>query len=97
MPGRRRASNKVWLVAQRKEPKLLMRKGESMKVASIRGVSWEDGQDSAVRLWKQARETGEDFLYQLNRKVRRHPWKAVGVALGAGVLLGALISRGVKD
>lgn len=68
-----------------------------MKVASMRNVSWEDGQDSAVRLWKQARETGEDLLHQLNRNIRRHPWKAVGVALGAGVLLGALISIGGRD
>jgi ElaB/YqjD/DUF883 family membrane-anchored ribosome-binding protein len=64
-----------------------------MKVASLRGVSWEDGQESATRLLKQARESGEDFLYQLNRQVRRHPWKAVAVALGTGLVLGALVSR----
>jgi ElaB/YqjD/DUF883 family membrane-anchored ribosome-binding protein len=64
-----------------------------MKVASLRKVSWDEGQESAVQLWNQARESGEDFLYQLNRRVRRHPWKAVAVALGAGLVLGALISR----
>jgi ElaB/YqjD/DUF883 family membrane-anchored ribosome-binding protein len=67
-----------------------------MKVAALRKISWEDGQDSAVRLWNQARESGEDILYQLNRHVRRHPWKAVAVALGAGLLLGALMSRTAK-
>jgi ElaB/YqjD/DUF883 family membrane-anchored ribosome-binding protein len=72
-----------------------MLKGNIMKSAlrSMRGVSWEDGQESANRLMKQARETGEDVLYQLNRYVRRHPWKAVGVALAAGTLVGVVVSR----
>ena len=63
-----------------------------MKVAALRRVSWEDGPESAARLWNQARETGEDLFYQVNRHVRRHPWKAVAVALGAGLMLGALVS-----
>jgi ElaB/YqjD/DUF883 family membrane-anchored ribosome-binding protein len=67
-----------------------------MKVASLRGVSWEDGQESALRLLDQARDTGEDLLYQLNRKVRRHPWKAVAVALAAGLIAGALLSRPLR-
>ena len=63
-----------------------------MKVAALRSVAWEDGQESAVRLLKHARESGEDLLYQLNRHVRRNPWKAVAVALAAGVVLGAVVS-----
>jgi ElaB/YqjD/DUF883 family membrane-anchored ribosome-binding protein len=63
------------------------------KVSRVGGVSWEDGQESAVRLWQQAQETGAHLLYQLNRHIRRHPWKAVGVALGGGMVLGALISH----
>jgi len=72
-----------------------------MKTATLKTAwpktSWDDGQESAVRLWNQARESGEDFLYQLHRNIRKHPWKAVAVALGAGVVLGALISRGARD
>jgi ElaB/YqjD/DUF883 family membrane-anchored ribosome-binding protein len=67
-----------------------------MKTATLRKVSWDDGQESAARLWNQARESGEDLLYQLNRRVRRHPWKAVAVALGTGLVMGALISRSGK-
>jgi ElaB/YqjD/DUF883 family membrane-anchored ribosome-binding protein len=76
-----------------------MLKGNIMKAAlrSMRGVSWEDGQESANRLMKQARETGEDFLYQLNRYVRRHPWRAVGVALAAGALVGLVVSHNGRD
>jgi ElaB/YqjD/DUF883 family membrane-anchored ribosome-binding protein len=73
-----------------------MLKGDIMKVATlrnVRGVSWEDGQESATRFLKQARETADDLMYQLNRYVRRHPWKAVGVALAAGTLVGVVVSR----
>lgn len=73
--------------------KSLISKGELMKVASLRKASLEDGQESAIRLWNQARETSEDLYHQLNRHVRRHPWKAVAIALGAGLLLGAVLSR----
>ncbi len=69
-----------------------MPKEEAMKMAVLRRVSWEDGQESAVRLWNHARETGEDLVYQLNRKVKRHPWKAVAVALVAGTIAGCLVS-----
>jgi ElaB/YqjD/DUF883 family membrane-anchored ribosome-binding protein len=46
---------------------------------------------------KQARETGEDVLYQLNRYVRRHPWRAVSVALAAGALVGLVVSHNGRD
>jgi ElaB/YqjD/DUF883 family membrane-anchored ribosome-binding protein len=68
-----------------------------MKVAVLRNVSWDDGQESAVRVWNQVRNAGEDFLYQLNRKVRRHPWKAVAVALIAGTVAGLVASRNARS
>jgi ElaB/YqjD/DUF883 family membrane-anchored ribosome-binding protein len=64
-----------------------------MKLAAIKEVSWEDGQDSAARLWKQAQETSEDLMYQLDRRVRRNPWKAVAIALAVGAFLGLAVSR----
>ncbi len=64
-----------------------------MKSATLRKVSWEEGPESAARLWNQALETGEELLHQMQRHVRRHPWKAVGVALAAGALLGVVVSR----
>jgi ElaB/YqjD/DUF883 family membrane-anchored ribosome-binding protein len=70
-----------------------MLKGEIMKVATLRKVSWEDGPESAVRLWNQARDTGEDLLNQLHKHVRRHPWKAVAIGLVTGALLGIVVSR----
>lgn len=68
-----------------------------MKVPALQKVSWDDGQESAVRFLNQARESGEDLLYQVNRHIRRHPWKSVAVALGVGVLLGAMISLGSRN
>jgi ElaB/YqjD/DUF883 family membrane-anchored ribosome-binding protein len=63
-----------------------------MKTAALHNVSWEDGRDSAVRVWNQASENGKDVMHRVGRHVRRHPWKALAVALGAGVLLGAAVS-----
>jgi ElaB/YqjD/DUF883 family membrane-anchored ribosome-binding protein len=64
----------------------------AVRKEALKKVNWEEGQDSAVRMWNQARENGEDLLYQLNRHVRRHPWKAVGVGLAVGALFGLVIS-----
>ncbi len=90
--GRRRASNRRRDHKAEGIAKSLRTKGEVMNVIALRRVSWEDGHESAVRLWNQARETGEDFVYQLNRKVRRYPWKAVAVALVAGMIVGCVVS-----
>jgi ElaB/YqjD/DUF883 family membrane-anchored ribosome-binding protein len=68
-----------------------------MRMDALRKVSFEEGQESAVHLWNQARETGEDFLYQLNRQVRRNPWKAVAIALAAGLITGVILSRPIRD
>jgi ElaB/YqjD/DUF883 family membrane-anchored ribosome-binding protein len=67
-------------------------KEEFMNVAALRKVDWVEGQESAARLLKHARETGEDVLYQLNRYTKRHPWRMVATALAAGVVLGAMAS-----
>jgi ElaB/YqjD/DUF883 family membrane-anchored ribosome-binding protein len=67
-----------------------------MRMEALRKVSFEEGQESAIHLWNQARETGEDFLYQLNRQVRRNPWKAVAIAAAAGLIAGALLSRPLR-
>lgn len=68
-----------------------------MNVAALRKVSWDEGQQSALRFLNQARESGEDLLYRLNRHIRRHPWRAVAIALGVGLVLGAVISYSAKD
>jgi ElaB/YqjD/DUF883 family membrane-anchored ribosome-binding protein len=73
-----------------------MLKGEIMKAATLRKVSWEDGPESAARLWNQARETGEELVYRLNKHVRRHPWKAVAIGLAAGALLRIVVSRSAR-
>ena len=67
-----------------------------MKVATFRNTSWEDQSEAAVRLWNQARETSDDLLYQLNRHVRRNPWKAVAIALAAGAVLGCVVTLSGK-
>ncbi len=68
-----------------------------MKMPALQKVSWDDGQESAARFLNQARESGEDLLYQVNRNIRRHPWKAVAIALAAGLVLGTVISYSTRD
>ena len=67
-----------------------------MKAAALPNVSWKDGQESAVRVWNRASENGQDMVYRIGRHVRRNPWKALAVALGAGMVLGAAVSLSAK-
>ena len=43
-------------------------------------------QESAVQNAREAGRTADDY-------VREHPWEAVGIGAGLGVLLGLLVSR----
>lgn len=44
-------------------------------------------QESVVERTKQCARATDDYVHD-------HPWKAVGVAAGAGLIIGMLISRG---
>jgi ElaB/YqjD/DUF883 family membrane-anchored ribosome-binding protein len=56
---------------------------ESLKVAKVRLA---DAQASAVASTKAAAKATDDYVHE-------NPWRAVGVAGVAGLLLGALIAR----
>ncbi|MBI1174902.1 MAG: DUF883 family protein [Sideroxydans sp.] len=56
---------------------------ESLKVAKVRLA---DAQAAALVRTKAAAKATDDYVHE-------NPWKAVGVAAVAGLLLGALISR----
>jgi ElaB/YqjD/DUF883 family membrane-anchored ribosome-binding protein len=56
---------------------------ESLKVAKVRLA---DAQAAAVARTKAAAKATDDYVHE-------NPWKAVGIAAVAGLLLGALISR----
>lgn len=56
---------------------------ESLKVARVRLA---DAQAAAVARTKAAAKATDDYVHE-------NPWKAVGIAAVAGLLLGALISR----
>ncbi len=68
-----------------------------MKTAALRNVSWEDGRESAARVWNQARGNAEDIVYRIGRYARRNPWRALAIALSAGIVLGAVVSLSVKE
>lgn len=56
---------------------------ESLRVAKVRLA---DAQAAAIARTKAAAKATDDYVHE-------NPWKAVGVAAVAGLLLGALISR----
>lgn len=56
---------------------------ESLKIAKVRLA---DAQAAAVARTKAAARATDDYVHE-------NPWKAVGIAAVAGLLLGALISR----
>jgi ElaB/YqjD/DUF883 family membrane-anchored ribosome-binding protein len=41
----------------------------------------------------EVQATAEDAIRQVNGQVREHPWTAVGVAAGVGLIVGILLGR----
>jgi len=66
------------------------------KAAELRGRALEqlralrgrlhDARDAALRQSKEAARATDDYVHD-------HPWRAIGVAAGVGVLIGLLIGR----
>ena len=48
------------------------------------------GKRKAQRMVRRGVETGEDYLDETKRYIKRNPWHSVGVALGVGLTLGFL-------
>lgn len=51
----------------------------------------EDGKHKAERTIKRGMLAAEDCLVDTTYCIKRHPWEAVGVALGAGAGLGLIL------
>jgi len=45
------------------------------------------------KLMKRTRRTTEDFLDEASHNIRRFPIRSVVIALGAGIMIGAVLSR----
>lgn len=50
----------------------------------------EIGKRKAQRMIRRGREAGEDYLDDATHHIKHHPWQAVGIAAGAGVVVGLL-------
>lgn len=61
-------------------------RGKIEKRLSTARATLSDAQDAMLDKAKQAGRATDDYVHD-------HPWKAVGVAAGIGLLLGLLISR----
>ena len=53
----------------------------------------QEARERAEETLRNARERLEGVGGQLDQKVREHPWAAVGVAAGIGLLVGVLLAR----
>jgi ElaB/YqjD/DUF883 family membrane-anchored ribosome-binding protein len=61
--------------------------------AGAPGAEIEKLRERAEESLRVARESLKEAGIELEEQVRRHPWAAVGIAAGIGVLLGMLLSR----
>ena len=61
--------------------------------AGAPGAEIEKLRERAEESLRVARESLKDAGIELEEQVRRHPWAAVGIAAGIGLLLGMLLSR----
>src|SRR5512132_884519 len=52
----------------------------------------EDGKVETRRALKRSRRAAEDLIDETTLRIRRAPLRSVGIALGAGALLGALVA-----
>jgi ElaB/YqjD/DUF883 family membrane-anchored ribosome-binding protein len=52
----------------------------------------EDGKVETRRAFKRSRRAAEDLIDETELRIRRAPFISVGIALGAGALVGALIA-----
>jgi ElaB/YqjD/DUF883 family membrane-anchored ribosome-binding protein len=54
----------------------------------------EDIQNRLATYWEASREKAAACARATDRSIRENPYQAVGIALGLGVVVGLLISRG---
>jgi ElaB/YqjD/DUF883 family membrane-anchored ribosome-binding protein len=54
----------------------------------------EDIQNRLATYWEASREKANACMRATDRSIRENPYQAVGIALGLGVVVGLLISRG---
>ena len=66
------------------------------KVAAAR-KRLEAALESSKEVYGRVREKAIEGAKATDRVVHEHPYRAIGVALGVGVLIGFLIGRGRKD
>jgi ElaB/YqjD/DUF883 family membrane-anchored ribosome-binding protein len=50
----------------------------------------EIGKRKAQRMVRRGRAAGEDYLDDATHHIKHHPWQAVGIAAGVGVIVGLL-------
>jgi len=68
--------------------------GEAAASAAQRvGDSLEQGRAALADMQAMVAERSREYIHTADDYVHENPWQAIGIAAGAGLLLGLLISR----
>lgn len=67
--------------------------GAARGVASAARSGAQQATEYAQETLEDVRRRGEDALESTRETIAQNPWASVGIALGVGVLLGALMRR----
>ena len=54
---------------------------------------YQDAKSATRRLVKRTRHAAEDLMDDFTHQIKHYPLRSVGIALGAGAILGVLVSR----
>jgi ElaB/YqjD/DUF883 family membrane-anchored ribosome-binding protein len=57
----------------------------------------ETGEEIQNRLgeyWETGKERASEYARMTDRRIRENPYQTIGIALGVGLILGMLLSRG---
>ncbi len=64
---------------------------EARLFKSVAADAVEDGMYAAKRAWKRRARELDDFRDEAAHRVKQEPWKALGIAAGAGLFLGVVV------
>jgi ElaB/YqjD/DUF883 family membrane-anchored ribosome-binding protein len=65
---------------------------EASRIKGLLAEAMDEGVRQAARSLKRGRHAAEDAVEEARHRVKQYPFAAVGIALGAGLLLGGMIA-----
>ncbi|MDB6023138.1 MAG: hypothetical protein JWQ04_2995 [Pedosphaera sp.] len=57
----------------------------------------EEIQNRLATYWEAGREKATEYVRTTDRAVRENPYQAIGIALGLGLIVGLILTRGRRS